>query len=302
MMKHPLSAVLAFYFLTGCAISSSAPVAPTPSPISSPRETSNPSAAPEARAKTWRIIPTSASQTYTSVLASSIHQSDGSDARDDSLIVTSTYSISIQRSADTISITGSINDFRIDVHGRLLSVDSIQPKLPLSFTGKITTTRIRLQTTDKVQSQTLCDDISQTPLGIVQRNVFTIPIEVTNEQSWRDSTTSAICNGSLPISVTTLRSYQLIGTAQLDGVSVLVIDQKERALSSGEGSQGQHRIFIQTLGNTTRRLYADKTSGLLIASKAESKVELSIQSSGRVQHFIQTSTEILTKSKQPLID
>lgn len=297
-MKHPLSAVLAFYFLTGCAISSSAPVAPTPSPISSPRETSNPSAAPGARAKTWRIIPTSASQTYTSILASSIHQSDGSGARDDSLIVTSTYSVSIQRnSADTISITGSISDFRIDVHGRLLSSDSIQPKLPLLFTGKITTTKIRLQTIDKVQPQTLCDDISQTPLSIVQRNIFTIPIEVTNEQSWRDSTTSVICNGSLPTSITTLRSYQLIGTAQLDGVSVLVVDQKEKALSTGEGSQGQHRIFIQTLANTTRRLYADKTSGLLIASKAESKVELSVQSSGRTQHFIQTSTEILTKSR-----
>jgi hypothetical protein len=123
-----------------------------------------------------------------------------------------------------------------------------------------------------------------------------MPLEIHTGDSWQDSTSSTTCNGSLPLNLIDKRDYRLVGETEYQGMKVLLVSRNEKALFYGEGSQDQHRITIrgQTLG--TAQLYADPVTGLLLNITADNKTTLSVEASGRIQQFFQTSKEITTRA------
>lgn len=276
--------------ITGCATSSSTPVSTSPTPL--------PETLPEVPAKThpttapWRITPTSQTQSYSARLTTTVIQTDtASIARQDSFKIHTTYSISTLRNADIISFSGSITDFSIE--SVLNQAREQKPSLPVSFSGTSSNHGMRLEIAiSSTQTAMLCEDPSQTLLKTIHRNLIVLPLQLTPGQTWKDSTVSVICSGSLPLNVTSVRISSVIGEAQLNDTKAIVIDQNERTFSKGEGSQGQHRILVEAQGTTTRRFYIDQVSGSLLNSTATSSSSLSIQSSGRNQHFKEFSTEI----------
>jgi hypothetical protein len=104
-----------------------------------------------------------------------------------------------------------------------------------------------------------------------------------------------VCSGTLPLTVISLRKFRVTEESQLDGNPALVLEQNEKTFSQGEGSQGQHRIFVEGHGSTTGQLYIDRASGELLQANLTSSDTLSIRSSGRVQQFLQSSTGITTR-------
>ena len=119
-----------------------------------------------------------------------------------------------------------------------------------------------------------------------------MPLELSNQETWTDSTSTVVCTGSLPVTLTSLRTFHIAGESEFEGFRVLVIEQNERTFSKGEGSEGQHRIFVNGNGSTTGRLYINANTGELISSNLKNQTSLAIQSSGRLQRFSQNSTEV----------
>jgi hypothetical protein len=251
---------------------------------------------PTSRA-TWRINPVAEAEKYSSVLTTQIQQT-GNSGKQDSLTVTTLYSVSIDRATDVTSLTGKIEAFTVQA-GEQIGSSASEIQSPVFFSGKFTGQELELESltsTNHTYSLT-CDDVSLTSLATVYRNTFISPLEIFSGQTWQDSTSYTVCSGSLPLSVVSIRNYRLAGETILDGIPALIISQNEKTFSRGEGSQGQHKILVEARGTTTRRLYLDRNSGILLSSSADSKTMLSIRTSGRVENFVEISKENTTRQK-----
>jgi hypothetical protein len=286
--------LLPVFCLIACTTPSSVPSLPGPTPSVEPIPASGPGYSTEAMS--WRITPTSQSQTYSSLLTTTIEQQEVSTTRRDSLKTLARYSISTARVPDTLLITGSVTEF--SVTSNVPEADKIDISSPVSFTGKLTSHDLLIQTSgnNQLQDFTNCENPASTSLKVLQRNVFVLPLELRTAQTWTDSISSVTCAGTLPVISTVIRAFTVAGLTEIEGSRAILINQNERTFSEGEGSQGQHRISIQGEGSTSGRVYIDPDSGVLLASSFTNKTTLSIQSSGRVQHFVQNSTETTQRS------
>lgn len=81
------------------------------------------------------------------------------------------------------------------------------------------------------------------------------------------------------------------GQAEHNGRAVLIIDQVARLTSTGEGAEGQHRVFLRSQGIESGRLYLEPVSGFLIEAQVEQTSTVTVTTSGRSQDFVQKVRE-----------
>lgn len=285
--------LLATFCSVGCASSSG--TATLPSPATAPDGTPETPQALPHRLTSWRITPTSQSQAYSSVLTTVITEAGAPAARRDSLTTQVSYSIGATAIADNVSFSGIVTSF--STSGSSPEASELPLTLPFSFSGQWNNHEITFQRLNSAAGVNSCADLSQTPLSVVQRNLILLPLELVDQQTWTDSTSLSVCSGILPLNLTTIRSFHVAGESEINGVPVLMIDQNERTFSKGEGSQGQHRIIVESQGTSTGRFYLDRQSGQLLTANLTSKASVSIQSSGRIQHFQQNSTTVTQRAR-----
>lgn len=280
--------------LTGCASSSS--VASLPSPVSVPQTTPETSTSNTPTTKSWRITPTSQVYSYSSLLVTVTTQADTPGVRRDSLTAHTAYSISTTRNSDSLFFSGAITSFT--VQSTLPKTDEARLTFPIIFTGTVSSHNAHTQSSNnRLENTKPCEDISQVPLRTVQRNLFLLPLEILTHNSWSDSTTSLVCSGTMPLIVTSVRTLHVTGETDFEGIPALVFEESEKTFSKGEGFQGQHRIFVESVGITDGHFYADRATGSLLASNTRNMTTLSVQSSGRIQHFLQSSTEVTQRAR-----
>jgi len=227
-----------------------------------------------------------------------LQQTDKLIERQDTLTISTDFSVGFTQSSGNISLTGSITNFHIGKAGQIQDTQLSESSFPLSFSGKLTDRNLFLNFSNpeaKPGPSNLCTDSLRTMLSGVQRDIFVLPLQLELGQSWQDSVSSMTCSGSLPVAVNTVRTYKVLGESIIAGVQALVIERDERILAKSQGPLGQHLIILDARGTGKGTIYADKLSGILLAIKARNQLDLSIQSSGRIQHFIQTSEETTTK-------
>lgn len=242
-------------------------------------------------ASSWKITPTGQAQTFSSLLTTVVTQLDVPMPRRDSLKTQTSYSINTTRNADSLVFSGSITSFA--VRGVRTEISDPQVVFPILFNGKISNHNISIQASGGLSENSgPCDNATQASMRTVHRNLFLLPLEIIDQQTWTDSTSSTVCSGTIPLTITSIRTFRVLGESESDGTPALALEQNERTSSRGEGSQGQHRILIESQGTTNGRLYVDRTSGQFLAANLVTKTSVSIQSSGRVEHFSQLSTEV----------
>jgi len=282
----------------GCANSSSAPGS-QPVPVPSPTDPENTSSRKREISNSWHISPTNEIHTYSSFLASTIQETSISQARGDSLIIRTEYSIKFNRAPETTTFEGTIIAFGIQSWGRILREQIPQSIFPFTFTGKLTTdeTHIQPSSSDAESTFKTCKDPAQTVLAAVQRNTLTIPLEIRTGIAWQDSLSSTLCNGTLPTRILSIRKSTVLREDNFHGIHALFIDQKNRTLSTGEGSQDQHRITVKTESAGSTKLYVDRMTGTLLSAETTTVTNISVESSGRIQHFTQNSKELVTVMK-----
>lgn len=278
--------------LIACATSSSgpgsAPSVPQPASSESP---------PVTKERSWLLTPDSRPQTYSSNLMTIVYQTDSPNIRQDTFTIRITFSIGQTRAADSIAWAGLITDFTAE-SSPMTEFGTKFLHLPLSFTGTLKNHQLQFNFNNQDQdsgSSTVCD-LSSVSLATVQRLTFILPYQLTQGQTWQDSTNSTFCAGSISLTTSVLRTYRVLGTTDLPEGTLLTISENERALSKGEGSQGQHHVSLEGSTTTVRKLHVDPTSGNLISSEGTSKTLLDVRTSGKTQSFTQTVSEITKRS------
>ncbi len=293
MTRQVLFNLLGLGCIFGCVSASGNAPSPSPAP-----ETSSEPAVPSAndtkvRNGIWRITPTQQTETYRSIVKTTVTEQNNLENREIGFTTVVDYSLKLLRFPDVIEVSGSVSAFQIKVNQPGNALIPISFAIPLPFEGKISDHTISLRSSLQTHSGISCSDSTQTVLSTINKDLIVVPQELT--ATWQDSTSSSVCSGSFPIIVSLIRTYRIVGEIVVNSTPTLKLERTEKILTSGEGSQGQHQITIWGIGTGKADLSIDRVSGLLLNLTGTNQVELSIKSSGRIQTFIQTSEENVSR-------
>jgi hypothetical protein len=270
------------------AACTSGPAAAPPSPEPGGRiPASQPSTIPEAGPASWTFSHSSSPRSYVVTESTSIVL----DERRDSSVTETRFSIVVQPVGQDTAVRGTIDQVSGPSGGTVNT-------LPFVFSGTVHGGGISI---DSIGGQRLpavltCDNPAMSRLSAVRRNVFVAPAVLSRNQTWTDSSTVPACSGTVPVQVTTVRTYRVVGEI----AGAIIVERQDRIMSSGEGAQGQHRITIQSRGTGSSQLRLDRFSGALVSSTGLSQVEVDVGSSGRVQRFVQLVRDRVTAGEGPI--
>jgi hypothetical protein len=260
-------------------------------PASGTPETTSPlpPSAELASRDSWVLQPTEHQHKYRASTISSVIMNQETASLRDSTALTIEFSVSIDRNSRGASYTATVDGLSLIPANRLSP--SAVPDLPspVSFTGRIGTGEISLITPADCNNQ-----ISST-LPVIQRSLILPPLQLRKEQTWTDSTSGPACSGSIPVTLTASRQYRVVGETISGARSSLLLERLDKTTSSGEGSEGQHRVQLKTEGTGKAQLLIDPVTGALIEATGTNTTFAVVTTSGRSQKFTQTSRDHISQ-------
>ncbi len=256
-----------------------------PEPVS-PENPSPAAPSPELSPRdSWNLQPTEHQHRYRSSTISSVTMEQGPVSLRDSTALITDFSLSITRNARGASYLATIEGLTLTTASR--TSPSAVPGLssPVSFTGSIETSQISLTTPVDCNNQ-----VSST-LPVIQRSLILPPFQLRRGQAWTDSTSTAACSGAIPVTLTALRQYRVVGETSNAARSGLLLERLDKTTSAGEGAEGQHRVQLLSEGTGRMQLLIDPVTGALLEATGTNTTVATVTASGRSQKFTQISRE-----------
>ena len=249
---------------------------------------------PGPSGRSWTITPGTQPSRYSSTATVSLELTSDSAVIREAITQRARFSLLTGSAFGSTSFLGSIEAITTDVPSRIAGPATL-PAFPVTFTGHVLNGLFVL---DALNGQpgttaTQCSNPAASALGIIQRNIIALPTQLTQGMTWKDSTVATGCNGTIPTVMISIRNYRVAGAVEVSGRPAIAIERAEKTLSSGEGSESQHRILLKAEATGTAKIYVDRVSGALLSSVSEQQGNVTI-TAGRARRFKQTVKEITT--------
>lgn len=262
-----------------------APVQNEPEPVTGEPPSAMPSLPKVSTTDSWSIRPSSQQHRYRSTTVSIVTAPDVVPVLRDSTSSTADFSLSVSRDTKGASYSAIIETLSVSGGARVSGSAVIALSFPVTLAGRFDPGQL---TTISVPE---CGTAASSAVPIIQRSIALFPLQLRRGQTWTDSTSSTVCSGSIPVTLTALRSYRVIGETDTGGRSGILLERQDRTLSTGEGSEGQHRVQLKGEGAGQSQILIDSDTGVLIETTGTNTTTLTVTTSGRSQRFTQTSRE-----------
>lgn len=273
--------------------------APSPSPSSAPQPERDASPQPaetpalSASKTSWSFRPDPTFRSYTSISHTSLEATSDSGIIRDTVSTKVRFTAAINTTEIPAAIAGTVEELSIDGGSRIGSSDTGLISLPLPFKGTVNQGVVFVETNAQSAAGVPCQNPASSIITSIQNLVFLRPSELSKGKTWSDSTSTIACHGSLPVQVSTVHTYRVIGEVSSLEKQVVLIERTDRISVNGDGAQGQHRIFIKGFGSGSGKLHLDPVTGSTMASENESRSSITVRSSGQDLQFVQITRQNL---------
>lgn len=291
---HPLmnikytASIVVSAFLCACAPSARTTERPQPIPdvVSVP--------AVRSTSSTWTISPTRQQHRYRSIATTLLELTDTTGVTRDSISTTVDFTLAILHDREPLSFSATIES--MSARGGQKTGLATNAELPFSFSAHLEQGRVIMDPPAGQTSQSYsdCSREALSTTGIIQRVVLPLPPVLRKDMTWTDSTTATTCSGSIPVTSTAVRHYRIIGEMSGSASSIL-LDRQDRTTTTGEGSQGQHRVRLRSDGSGTAQVVLDARTGAVLEANGVHTAVVVITASGRDQRFTQRTREQITR-------
>jgi hypothetical protein len=130
-----------------------------------------------------------------------------------------------------------------------------------------------------------------------QQLIPKLPSHLVAGDRWRDSTTTTGCRGMIPAESKVISDYVVIGDTSFANVPAVQIHRTDLLSVNGEGTEGQHRIFVTATGTGVADLFFNIAAGQFVGSRSLQTTLVNVTTSGRSTRFIQHVTESVAVSE-----
>lgn len=290
-MLRRISEVFLVFLSVGCARAGSSS-GPVPAPESG---VADPVVAPNTTSgRSWIIVPATEPHAYRSTTTAVVELLSDSGSIRDSLTRLTTFSLLTATASGSTSFLGSVEAVSTS-SGTRIEAPGPLPAWPLTFTGHITNAIVVLDAL-KDRSGNVALDCSSTALATlkaVHRSIISLPAQLYQNLTWRDSTIFTGCSGTIPTTTISIRVFRVLGEIPHATGPAILLEETGKLFSTGEGSQDQHRIVIRSEGTATARVQVNRMSGALLEWDGQEKTSILV-TAGRSHRFTQTVREVTT--------
>lgn len=273
-------------FLTSCRTAASRT---EPEPVTGGDSSPPPSSAELSSHTSWTLQPDEQQHRYRSSTISSVMMDQPSAIPRDSTTLTTNFTVSIRRDSRGASYSVTVEGLSLTSASRLSPVVVSDFPSPVLFTGRFEKGQYSLDPPAD------CSNQVSSVISTIQRSLIIIPVQLRRSQSWTDSTSTAACSGPIPVTLTALRHYRVVGEIADGTHSGILLERVDKTSSFGEGSEGQHRIQLRTEGTGNTQFLIDPLTGTLLEATGVNTTLATVTTSGRSQRFSQTSREQVTR-------
>jgi hypothetical protein len=270
--------------MVGGAACASAPApAGTPAPTS-PREPDRPAITVPSTSVPSTFTYTEGTSRYDlDQMTTIVVGTDGGAAAEDSLRTIAGLTLSVTGAATTITIDSmvitSVRDTLTPVRQLSAPVVVQAPILPTVQQGS-----------DSTALFSTCDSMEEAARVLAGDVHVPIPVAVARAQTWRDSTTSTLCRGGIPLTVTRVSDFQ-ISDVRSSGDSTVATVQRHTVLTlTGSGLQGSRRITVRGDGTSETVFTYDLRGGRFLGSSGQSELRLGFETIQQTEQVVQRST------------
>lgn len=233
-MHRFISFLLLVGTVSACVRSLPSPSSPTAS--TQPQPISN-------SPSSWILSPGSEPLPYTSAITALVTFQSDSGTLQDTVTAQATFALTLTKISGSASFTAKIETFTTRTGNRIAS-PSQRADLPIQFTGRFDGHSLSLSSAVRQEKSISidCTDPAFAAVSLVQHALLFLPTQLVKDMTWQDSLSANGCSGPIPIISSINRSYRVVDEVEYHGRSALLLEKSERSISSGEGSQDQHRI------------------------------------------------------------
>jgi hypothetical protein len=201
----------------------------------------------------------------------------------------------------SVLLTGTIDSVSVDVIADSTQrMPSASPAhvppgiLPIAFQMRIDSTGRVLDFTSPDTAS--CGSPAGTLLAIARDLMVGVPNSVSVGSRWADTTTSTSCRGDIPITLTSIRSHTVEGTAVKDGVLVLRVRRETSTEIVGTGTRRVQTTSVTGRGQGWSELLLDPESGHYLGGHGESTLELTFDAASRRMTFRQRTQQVVVRT------
>jgi hypothetical protein len=243
----------------------------------------------------WTLEVSTIEHTYLAITGTQLQLTDSAITLRDTLAARTEFRISVSREPRSSSIIATVNSFAVQGGSRTGSIET-PPQLPLSAIGHLENNKFTFAPAVVRSPSTSCTNSAVSTLSVIHRSFILVPFELHTGMTWMDSTSAELCNGSIPIIATSVRTFRVLGESLSGTTPVILLEKHEKLHSTGEGSSGQHRVLLNSEGSGIGQIAIDRATGLLVDDASTYTTTVSIRSSGRDQRFTQVVKEHVTRT------
>jgi hypothetical protein len=260
-----------------------------PSEPSTPTPTEKQS--PDIRAQSWEFKFENETHAYSSLTRATFQADQKLSTGSDTLTTKAQFSITVNRQQTPPAFSGQLNQLEL-IAGQRNRAEQQPMRLPLRFTGTITSGQLLLQSLPTQSDSNSCDNPESSYLNELHTAIVSLPARIQIGSIWTDTLSTTTCSGSkIPSTMQIIRSYKIRGNVQEGNKALLLIDRDEQIHLSGTGSQNQHQVQLDAEGSGSSAIFLDPRSGSLHMLTATQHLNITLVTSGRSYHFRQEVTQ-----------
>lgn len=193
--------------------------------------------------------------------------------------------IALTVSADTVHYTATVDTFSTASQG-LISI-SPPANLPVQISGVVDSLT---GVTDSAAVDS-CNTVQSILETDVRNMLVKFPPGLTPGLTWRDSTVHVGCYGTIPMRVTIVRRFSVVGKSAFNGHAAVAIQRVDSITADGTGRQQQHQLVIAANGSGSATYFLALEGGVPLHLTTTQDLDFTVRASGRTSRLRETAKE-----------
>ena len=244
----------------------------------------------------WTLAPSYTAHDYRSVTRSFIRQTSNPSSHQDTIEQTIRFSITVDPTRTQSTISGHVDTVILQHRSLNFSSSDEGFSLPLTFTGVINPTAIKLELKNAQESQNNCNSQVSGILSDIRVGIMTYPVHLSSGLRWKDSTLTTGCIGiNIPTTVRIASLYEVLGEITYGREQAVLVQRLDSIHISGEGAQENHQVHLNGSGTGSAKVYIDPNSGVVLATEISQVSDFDVTTSGVTHHFSQEVSQNIQK-------
>ena len=194
--------------------------------------------------------------------------------------------ISLVVVGDTVRYTAAVDTFSTANQGVIGPVPPVS--LPVQVSGLVDSLGLNM---DSPATDQQCNPVQSSLEADIRNLLVSFPPQLSTGSSWRDSTVTNTCLGSVPAKAIIIRRFLVVGATSFANEPAIGIQRIDSISAQGEGRQQQHQLHIEVNGTGSATYYLNVEQKRLVHLATSQDLSVVVKSASRTDRLHESVKE-----------